>query len=70
MLYIIDMPTVMCMDNLDEIEDMCYWNLSFGVPIKETLASINRLDLLDFFLPDPFLEIPRETINGKTGKKN
>jgi hypothetical protein len=61
MLYIIDMPTVMCMDNLDEIEDMCYWNLSFGVPIKETLASINRLDLLDFFLPDPFLEIPRET---------
>jgi|DEB0MinimDraft_6_1074348.scaffolds.fasta_scaffold129950_2 hypothetical protein len=38
------------MDNLDEIEDLVCWNLSFDIEVKETLESINRLDLLDFFI--------------------
>lgn len=32
-----------------ELEDLIYWNLSFGIPIKETLKEINRLDLVTFF---------------------
>jgi hypothetical protein len=39
----------MKIEELDEIEDLIYWNLSFGIPIKETLKEINRLDLLAFF---------------------
>ena len=35
--------------NIDEIEDLVFWNLSFGVSIKETLTEIDRLDLLDSF---------------------
>ena len=35
--------------NLDEIEDLVFWNLSFGVTIKETLTDIERMDLLDSF---------------------
>lgn len=34
---------------LDEIEDLIYWNLSFGIPIKNSLKEINRLDLLEYF---------------------
>lgn len=34
---------------LDEIEDLVYWNLSFGIPIKESLKEIKRLDLLTYF---------------------
>jgi hypothetical protein len=37
------------MDDFDEIEDLVGWNLSFNISIKETLQSINRLDLLDLF---------------------
>lgn len=33
----------------DEIEDLIYWNLSFGIPIKETLKEIKRLDLITLF---------------------
>ncbi len=35
--------------DLDEIEDLIGWNLSFNISIPETLADINRLDLLEFF---------------------
>ena len=35
--------------NIDEIEDLVFWNLSFGVTIKETLTDIERMDLLDSF---------------------
>tara|TARA_R110002153_G_scaffold214871_2_gene367505 strand:- start:2503 stop:2637 length:135 start_codon:yes stop_codon:yes gene_type:complete len=36
-------------DYLDEIEDLISWNLSFNIPIKETLKGINRLDLINYF---------------------
>ena len=36
--------------DLDEIEDLVYYNLSFNVPIKDTLEEIKRLDLLDYFI--------------------
>ena len=35
--------------DFDEIEDLVAWNLSFGVAIKDTLAQINKLDLLYLF---------------------
>ena len=35
--------------DLDEIEDLVYWNLSFNIPIKETLQDIKRMDLLYLF---------------------
>lgn len=38
------------MDNLDEIEELVYYNLSYDIQVKETLELINRLDLLDFFI--------------------
>ena len=34
---------------LDEIEDLICWNLSFGIPIIESLKEIKRLDLLTYF---------------------
>ena len=37
-------------DHLYEIDDMVYWNLSFNIPIKETLKDIGKLDLLHLFL--------------------
>jgi hypothetical protein len=39
----------MNIDELEEIEDLVYWNLSFGIPIIETLTEINHLELLTFF---------------------
>jgi len=35
--------------DIDEIEELLAWNLSFNIPIHETLDDINRLDLLDYF---------------------
>lgn len=35
--------------NLEEIEELVYYNLSFNIEIKETLKYINRLDLLNYF---------------------
>ena len=35
---------------IEEIEDLINWNLTFNISIKETLKTINRLDLLDYFL--------------------
>tara|TARA_R110000772_G_scaffold136114_1_gene244774 strand:+ start:1359 stop:1475 length:117 start_codon:yes stop_codon:yes gene_type:complete len=29
-----------------EVEEIVSWNLSFGIPIKETLKELKRLDLL------------------------
>ena len=34
---------------MDEIEELIAWNLSFGIPIKDTLEMINRLQYLDLF---------------------
>ena len=36
--------------NLEDIEDLVCWNLSFNISIKETLKNIKRLDLLDLFV--------------------
>jgi hypothetical protein len=36
-------------EELEEIEDLVYWNLSFGISIKETLIEINKLDMIEFF---------------------
>lgn len=33
----------------EEIFDLVIWNLSFGISVKDTLDSINRLDLLECF---------------------
>lgn len=37
-------------NELDEIEDLVRWNLSFNIPVDETLEDIDRLDLLDMFI--------------------
>ena len=34
---------------LEEIEDLIAYNLSYCVSIKETLTEINKLDLLEYF---------------------
>lgn len=36
-------------EELDEIELLIDWNISFGIPIRDTLIGIDRLDLLDYF---------------------
>lgn len=36
-------------EELDEIEELIDWNISFGIPIRDTLIGIDRLDLLDYF---------------------
>tara|TARA_R110002020_G_scaffold246545_1_gene460395 strand:- start:803 stop:916 length:114 start_codon:yes stop_codon:yes gene_type:complete len=35
--------------DLEEIDDLIAWNLSFNISIEETLKMINRLDLLHLF---------------------
>lgn len=37
--------------DIDEIEDIVYWNLSFNIPIKDTLNDLNITDpeILKFF---------------------
>ena len=46
-------------EELDEIEELIDWNISFGIPIRDTLIGIDRLDLLDYFktlfspIPEP-----------------
>ncbi len=35
---------------LDEIEDYVYWNLSFGIPIIQSLKEINKEYLKNYFL--------------------
>tara|TARA_R100000388_G_scaffold16325_1_gene12868 strand:+ start:914 stop:1051 length:138 start_codon:yes stop_codon:yes gene_type:complete len=35
--------------DIEEIEDLVSYNLSFGISIKKTLEDIKRLDLLEFF---------------------
>ena len=34
---------------LEEVEELIGWNLSFGIPIKQTLESLKRVDLVDLF---------------------
>ena len=34
---------------IEEIENLIYYNLSFNIPVKQTLKDIKRLDLLTFF---------------------
>ena len=36
--------------DLEEIDDLIDWNLSFNISIEETLKMINRLDLLHLFI--------------------
>ena len=36
-------------EEINEIEELINWNLSFGIPIKDTLEMINRLQYLDLF---------------------
>ena len=35
---------------LDTIEDLIQFNLSFDIPIEDTLKKIDRMDLLEYFL--------------------
>lgn len=35
--------------DFEEIEDLVFWNLSFGIKIKDTLKQINKLELLQLF---------------------
>lgn len=35
--------------DLEEIEDLIFWNLSFNITIEETLKGIDRKDLIDYF---------------------
>lgn len=34
---------------LEEIEDLIAFNLSYNVSLKDTLTEINKLDLLEYF---------------------
>tara|TARA_R110002167_G_scaffold198187_4_gene401235 strand:+ start:736 stop:876 length:141 start_codon:yes stop_codon:yes gene_type:complete len=45
--------------NIDEIEDLVFWNLSFNVKIEDTLKEIKRLDLLEYFT---YEEVKKEII--------
>lgn len=35
---------------IEEIEDMVGWNLSFGISVKDTLKELKRLDLIYLFI--------------------
>tara|TARA_R110002072_G_scaffold207624_1_gene365178 strand:- start:3117 stop:3248 length:132 start_codon:yes stop_codon:yes gene_type:complete len=35
--------------DIDEIEEICYYNLSYGIPIKDTLTSLGFSELIDEF---------------------
>ena len=35
---------------LDTIEDLIHFNLSFDIPIEDTLKRIDRMDLLEYFI--------------------
>ena len=37
-------------NNLEEIEEFVDWNLSFNIPIYDSLKQIHRLDLIDYFI--------------------
>jgi hypothetical protein len=39
----------MDIEEIEEIEDLIFWNLSFNISVKETLTYINKLHLLDYF---------------------
>tara|TARA_R110001632_G_scaffold211720_1_gene337295 strand:+ start:135 stop:269 length:135 start_codon:yes stop_codon:yes gene_type:complete len=41
----------MDIQELDEIEDYVYWNLSFGIPIIESLKEIKQEHLIELFSP-------------------
>ena len=43
--------------DLDEIEDICYWNLSFGIPIEETLKDLGCSELLFLFTEEITISI-------------
>ena len=36
-------------EEINEIEELIIWNLSFGIKAKDTLEMINRLEYLDLF---------------------
>jgi hypothetical protein len=36
-------------EEINEIEELIIWNLSFGIKTKDTLEMINRLQYLDLF---------------------
>tara|TARA_Y100001972_G_C7580321_1_gene291107 strand:+ start:765 stop:899 length:135 start_codon:yes stop_codon:yes gene_type:complete len=39
--------------DLEEIEELVYYNLSFGIPILDTLKEIKREDLYELLAPNP-----------------
>jgi len=47
--YILYRYRMLTTEEMDEIEELIAWNLSFGIPIKDTLEMINRLQYLDLF---------------------
>ena len=34
---------------LDESEELIDWNLQYNIPLRDTLAGIQRIDLYDYF---------------------
>jgi|TARA_A100000171_G_C2033608_1_gene97020 hypothetical protein len=36
--------------DLEEIEDLIFYNLSFNVSVEKTLKDIDRMDLLELFV--------------------
>ena len=34
---------------LDEIEELIDWNLQYNIPLRDTLAGIQRTDLYNYF---------------------
>jgi len=47
--YILYRYRMLTTEEMDEIEELIAWNLSFGITIKDTLEMINRLEYLDLF---------------------
>tara|TARA_R110001632_G_scaffold92849_5_gene198117 strand:+ start:34 stop:177 length:144 start_codon:yes stop_codon:yes gene_type:complete len=37
------------MENIEEIEEIIQWNLSYGISIVKTLNDLGRIDLIDYF---------------------
>ena len=35
--------------DLEEIEDLVFWNLSFGVKVEETLKELDKMELKKYF---------------------
>ena len=44
------MYRMITIEELEELEDLVSWNLSFGISEIETLSQLNKLEHIDFFI--------------------